>query len=191
MIKLPPLTIMYRPAVTRDFLDRQPEMSTMIANAVSGIFIVLTASLAPQIFTALLIICMSVLFGPLVGFIMSAAYSSTAWFVGRKMGGKAERKAVYRFVAWSFLIISSSFLLYSITSALCKNADQMITILLSIPSLMLFIIGLLSYFTNMKYLQQFTHIKNALYTVYTLAAVFFIGFGIKLLYHNYSIYYGL
>jgi hypothetical protein len=171
MRNLPPVSLFYRPSIVRDFAAEQSEIAAVVVNAVSGVVIVLASALMPQLFTIPLIVSLSILFGPLVGFAISSIYSWIAWFIGKRMGGKASRDDVYRVFAWSFLMLSVSVLFYSIILFVFRNAGQTTTIVLSILSIVLALLALRNYFSNIMHIQQFTWIKN---TAYILCVFVFI-----------------
>lgn len=98
------LTMLYQPAAVREQAAERSVMTAVGINAVYGMLAV--AAITPpmlSMFTAGLVVTATLLFGPLLCFIVSSLYPRVEMTVGRRLGGTATLDELYRLFAWSFL----------------------------------------------------------------------------------------
>lgn len=167
----------------RKFAVEQSEIAAVVVNAVSGMIVVLALVLPmSSLFTIPLIAVLSILFGPLVGFIVSSIYSRVEWAAGKKMGGKGSSDDLYRIFAWSFLLLGLAGLLYSAILSLFEKPTYMTSLVASIPSLVIAFLALRNYCTNIISTQEFTRKRGAasMLLTFTLFIMVIVG-GIALL----------
>lgn len=184
-------TLIADPRRLKEFTDSKKEMTAVGVNAVTGIFLVLAAALTmSSLFTTGLVILASILFGPLVGFVISSSYPRIEWTVGRRLGGKAALDELYRIFAWSFLPVGFSLLFYSLVMLFIKEPGIAVSLLLAIPSIGLFLLAVRNYCSNSIAVQQFSIKRGTLGLVITvvLFIVLIAGCGslLRLLY-NYGV----
>jgi hypothetical protein len=128
----------------------------------------LLSFLTPRL-AALLVI----LFGPLIGFVLSSLYPRIEWFVGAMLGGKAPIGDLHLVFTRSFLPLSIALLLCAL---LCPFADTLTAtpktltmIAASIPSLIICYRSLRFYCSNVVALRRFTKIRGAVGVLLTFA----------------------
>ena len=130
-------------------------------NALSGVCL-LAAVLAPayHMFTPGLLILLLVLFGPLLGFILTSLFSRCAWTVGRRLGGGATLEASYRLCAWTFLPLPLAALLGSLVPLLVTEPDWLAMVLFFMPPVMVGPVALRNYVLNLVSVQGFTRKRS-------------------------------
>lgn len=178
MINQPWLSLIYRPSIMREFAAKRSEFAAVAVNAGSGALIVLAAALImPPFFTVSLVVLMSILFGPFVGFVISSTYSRIEWAVGKRMGGKASFDDIYRTFAWSFLLLAFAGLFYSLILLVLKSANFATSLVVAIPSLVFAVLTLRNYYLNIIEIQPFTRKRGALSIFITFILFLMVIFG--------------
>lgn len=169
MPKLRLYTLIADPRSLKEFADTKPEIAAVGVNAVTGSLLVLAAAVAmAPLFSNTLVVLLGILFGPLVGFLVSSTYPRIELAVGRRMGGKASLDELYRIFAWSFLLIGFASLFYSLLLKLVQNPGIIAGFLLSVPSLALVLLAARSYWSNMIAGHRLTRARGSAVLVITL-----------------------
>lgn len=180
MKKIPYIALIFRPHVVREVATEGSETTAVVVNAITGIFVVAGISLPMQsLFTTFLVALLTILFGPLVGFIMSSLYSRVEWTVGKRLGGKAPLDEVYRLFAWSFLPAGFAVMLYGLVMYMFKEPSTTTEIAAAIPLLFIFCCAVRNYGSNIITAQQFTKTRGTLSIIITFAMllILFAGCG--------------
>ncbi len=180
-------TLLIDPRSLKEYADARTEITAIGVNAFTGIFLVLAAAVAmTPLFSNALVILVSILFGPLVGFLVSSIYPRIERIVGRRMGGTASLDELYRIFAWSFLSVGFALLLYSLLLKLIQRPGIAVSLLLSIPSLALMLLAIRSYWSNTIDAQKLTRTRASAVLVITLILFIILiagcGAAISLLY---------
>lgn len=151
------LSLLYRPDTARELAARQPELSAVVINAMYGILgLVAISSQLLEKFTSSLVLLTAILFGPLIGFIVSSLYTRVEMTVGRRLGGTATLAELYRSFAWSLIPAGLAVLLYTILSAVTDKTSAMRDIIVSIPVFVLIGCGIRNYCSNIIAAQRFS-----------------------------------
>lgn len=140
--------------------ERAAELSAMTAIGINAVYgmLVFTA-LAPSMlsmFTAGFVVTVTLLFGPLLGYIVSSLYPWVEMTVGRKLGGIANLDELYRLFAWSFLPAGLALLLVALLFSLLDRTSTVVQWILSLPLFVLFCCGIRNYCSNVIDAQRFT-----------------------------------
>jgi hypothetical protein len=98
----------------------------------------------------------TLLFGPLLGFIVSSLYPRVEMIVGRRLGGRATLDELYRLFAWSFLSAGLALLLVALLFSLVDRLSNVGQWILSLPLVVLFCFGIRNYCANVIAAQRFT-----------------------------------
>lgn len=157
----PYISLVFCPDTGRELAAKKPEISAVVINAMYGILVL--AAIAPQMlsmFTPLLAVIVVILFGPLIGFIISSLYTRVEMTVGRRLGGKASLDQLYRLFAWSFLPAGLSLLLYSIIMLALDKPSTTTELVSTIPSLILVCCAIRNYCSNIISTQQFSRVRG-------------------------------
>ena len=169
MKNIPYVSFMVSPRIVREVAKERAEIAAVIVNAMNGIFVVGAIALPMQsLFTISLVVFQILLFGPLVGFVVSSLYSRVELTVGRRLGGKASFDELYRLFAWAILPVGFAALLYGLILLMLKQASTATEIIASIPSLVIFCCAIRNYCSNIIVFQQFTKTRGAVSVVLTL-----------------------
>lgn len=180
MKKLPLIPLIFRPQVVREVAAEGSEFTAVAVNAITGIFVVAGISLPMQsLFTKSLVALITILFGPLVGFIISSLYSRVEWTVGKRLGGEASLDEVYRLFAWSFLPAGFAAMLYGLVMCVLKEPSTTTEIAAAIPLLFILCCAVRNYGSNIITAQQFTKTRGTLSIIITLVMflILFAGCG--------------
>jgi hypothetical protein len=176
--------LLFRPQAVRQAAAGQPETAAILMNAVSGLFVIASATLPMlSFFTAPLVALLIVIFGPFAGFVVSSLYPRVEWTVGRRLGGKASLGELYRLFAWSFLPAGFAALLYGLVVCAFKEPSTLTVIVVSIPSLVIFCLAVRNYISNVIASQQFTRKRGAVSVVLSfLLFLILMGGGVGFLF---------
>jgi hypothetical protein len=155
------ITMLYQPAAVRERAADLSAMSAAGINAVYGMLVFTAlAPLTQSMFTVGFVVAGTLLFGPLLGFIVSSLYPRLEMTVGRRLGGKATFDELYRLFAWSFLPTG---LALGLLALLFSSFDRTSTVLqwsLFIPVLILICCGIRNYCSNIIAAQSFTLLRG-------------------------------
>lgn len=161
MNNIPIVSMFFSPLTVRKVAFERPESAAVVVNAMAGLFIVGAISLQwLSLFTGALVAVLTILFGPLAGFTVSSLYSRVEWTVGKRLGGKASHDELYRLFAWSFLLMGSAELLYSLFLITLEKPSTVTGLVAGIPSLIIFCCAIRSYWVNIIVSQQFTRTRG-------------------------------
>jgi hypothetical protein len=156
-------SLLFRPRFVREIASDRQDIAAVIINAVIGMcFVAAIALPLLSLFTALLVALLILIFGPLVGFILSSLYSRVEWTVGRRLGGKASLGELYRLFAWSFLPVGFVALLYGLFMLCIQNPSTATEIVVSIPFLVIFCCAVRMYCSNIIATQEFTRARGTI-----------------------------
>jgi len=108
-----------------------------------------------SMFTAGFVVTVTLIFGSLLGFIVSSLYPRVEATVGRRLGGRASLDELYRLFAWSFLPAGLGLLLVALFSLLDRTST-VVRWIISFPVLILFCCGIRNYGSNVISAQRFT-----------------------------------
>ncbi len=165
--------MIFRPKVVREVALGLPDYAAVVINAVTGLLVVAAISLQwLPLFTGTLVGALTILFGPLAGFTVSSLYSRVEWTVGRRLGGKASHDELYLLFAWSSLPVGSAVLLYALILLMPNKPSIVTELVVSIPSLAIFLLAMRNYGASVIASQQFTRTRGVISIVVTL--VFFL-----------------
>lgn len=155
------VSLIFRPCAVREIAAGRPEMAAVAVNAMNGLFVA-AAILLPMLslYTPSLVAALIVLFGPLIGFVVSSLYCRVEWTVGRRLGGKASLDELYRFFAWSFLPTGVAALLYGLVHVALKNPSTLLEVAVAIPVLLIFCCAIRNYSSNIIASQHFTRTRG-------------------------------
>jgi hypothetical protein len=168
MKKIPFVSLIFRPRVAREVAAERTEIVAVVVNAVNGLLVVSALTLPMlSLFTTLLVVLLTILFGPFVGFIVSSLYSRIEWTVGRRLGGRASLEEIYRLFAWSLLPAGYAALLYGLIQLTLKEPSTATEIVASIPSVVIFCCAIRNYCSNIIAVQQFTRVRGIVSVVLT------------------------
>lgn len=168
MNNLPIVSIIFRPLVVRKVAFERAESAAVFVNAVTGLLFVAAISLPwLSLFTGSLVALLTILFGPLVGFIFSSLYSRVEWTVGKRLGGNASQDQLYRILAWSFLPLGFAVLLYVLILIPLESSSVVTQLVAAIPSLVIVFCVIRNYSVNIVATQQFTRIRGSIDIVVT------------------------
>lgn len=132
-------------------------MTAVGINAVYGMLVLFAlVSSMLSMFTAGFVVTATLLFGPLLGFIVSSLYPRVEMTVGRRLGGRATLDELYRLFAWSFLPAGLAFLLVALLFSLLDRTSTVVQWILSLPLLVLVGCGIRNYCSNVITAQRFT-----------------------------------
>jgi hypothetical protein len=151
------VTMLFQPAAVREQAAGRVALTAVGINAVYGMLVF--SALAPSMlsmFTAAFVVTVTLLFGPLLGFIVSSLYARVEMTVGRRLGGRATLDELYRLFAWSFLPAGLAFLLIALLFSLVDRTSTVVQWILSLPLLVLFGCGVRNYCSNVIAAQRFT-----------------------------------
>ncbi len=161
----PSISLLYRPAAVRAKAAECSVFSAVGLNALYGMLII--AAVGPsmlQMFTSGFVFAVTLLFGPLLGFIVSSVYPRVEMTIGKMLGGAATLDELYRLFAWSFLPAGLALLL-----------DTMFTeksFIVPISFFLLILCGIRNYCSNIIATQQFTRVRGAVAIILTLVLFF-------------------
>jgi len=162
------ISLLYRPATGRELAVERSEISAVIINALNGILVVAAISFQMlSMYTASLVILMTILFGPLIGFIISSLYTRVEMTVGRRLGGKATLDELYRLFAWSFLPAGLAVLLLGMIMLAFEKPSTTTEFLAAIPSLVIICAAIRNYCSNIIAAQRFTVLRGMVSLVVT------------------------
>lgn len=157
----PCFSVLFRPQSVRDLAADTSELVAVTIIAVNGMIVAAAITLhLLSMFTTPLVVLLTILFGPLVGFMVSSLYTRVEMAVGRRLGGKATRVELYRLFAWSFLPVGLAALLYSLIIYTLKQPSATTQLAATIPSLLLFCCAIRNYCANSIFTQQFTRLRG-------------------------------
>jgi hypothetical protein len=151
------VTMLFQPAAVREQAAERSAITAVGINAVYGMLVF--SALAPSMlsmFTAGFVVTVTLLFGPLLGFIVSSLYPRVEMIVGRRLGGRATLDELYRLFAWSFLSAGLALLLVALLFSLVDRLSNVGQWILSLPLLVLFCFGIRNYCANVIAAQRFT-----------------------------------
>jgi hypothetical protein len=158
--------MIYRPDAAREAALNRSEIAALIVNAVNGMLLMTALWIQMSfMFTVPLIITIGVLFGPLFGFIVSSGYSRVNWFIGRRLGSPASYNDLYRIFAWSFLPFSFAALLTSMVFLQFDKPDPSASAAILVPLIIICILTVRNYLSNIAAIHQFTWLRGATSTV--------------------------
>lgn len=180
MKKIPFVTMIFSPLTVREVAFERPESAAVVVNAITGLLIVGAISLQwLPLFTGSLVALLTILFGPLAGFTVSSLYSRLEWTVGKRLGGKAPHDQLYRLFSWSFLLIGSAALLYSLILITLEKPATATELVATTPSLVIFCCAIRNYYANVIAIQQFSRLRAGIGIVVTLGLflILIIGSG--------------
>jgi len=151
------IKLLYQTAAVRELAAEGSAMTAVGINAVYGMlfFTVLAPSML-SMFTAGFVVTVTLLFGPLLGFIVSSLYPRVEMNVGIRLGGRATLDELYRLFAWSFLPAGLALLLAALLFSLLDRTSPVVQWILSLPLLVLFCCGIRNYCSNIIAAQRFT-----------------------------------
>lgn len=151
---------LFRPQTTFDLGENRSELSALVVNALSGMFLVASFFLPwLSLIKISLLLVLSLLFGPLVGFVISSTYARSEWLVGRRFCGTANHSSIYRLFAWSFLPVGLAVLLSTSIMMILDKLDRGPAALAFIPFMLVLGITARNYFINLVDLQQLSRKK--------------------------------
>ena len=155
------VTMLFQPAAVRVLAAEKSAMTAVGINAVYGmLFFSAFAPSMLSMFTAGFVVTVTLLFGPLLGFIVSSLYPRVEMTVGRRMGGRAPVDELYRIFAWSFLPAGLALLLVALLFSLVDRTSTVVQRILSLLLLVLFGCGIRNYCSNVIAAQRFTLAKG-------------------------------
>lgn len=159
----PIVSMIFCPLAVREVALARGASAAVFVNAATGMFLVAAISLLglPP-FTGLLVVALTLLFGPLAGFVISSLYSRVEWVVGKRLGGKASHDELYRLFAWAFLPIGFAALLFSSIRSFLDKPSSGLQLLAAIPTLLLFFFAIRNYCANTIVVQQFSRIRGSI-----------------------------
>jgi hypothetical protein len=183
------VTMLFQPAAVREQAAGRTAITAVGINAVYGI--VFFSALAPlmlSMFTFGFVITVTLLFGPLVGFIVSSLYPRMEMIVSRRLGGRATLDELYRLFAWSFLPAGLGFLIFALLFLGVERTSTVVQWILSFPLLVLFGCGIRNYCINVIAAQRFTLARGLtgmmitfiLFIVLITAGVGFVAFILRI-----------
>jgi hypothetical protein len=148
-------TTLFWPQTILDAADNRSELSALVVNALSGMFLVASFFLPwLSLIKISLLIVLSLLFGPLVGFVFSSTYARSEWLVGRKLGGAADYSRIYCLFAWSFLSVGLAVFLSASITMILDKLDRGPAALALAPLLIVLGFVARSYSLNLAQIQQ-------------------------------------
>ncbi len=149
--------MLFQPAAVREQAGKRAALAAVGINAVYGIvFFFALAPLMLSMFTSGFVVAVTLLFGPLVGFIVSSLYPRVEMIVGRKLGGRATLDELYRLFAWSFLPAGLALLIVALLFFLAERTSTVVQWVLTLPLLALFGCGIRNYCSTIIAAQRFT-----------------------------------
>lgn len=151
------IKMLYQTGAVCEQASERSALTAVGINAVYGM-LVFTA-LAPSMlsmFTAGFVVTVILLFGPLLGFIVSSLYSRVEMTVDSRLGGRATLDELYRLFAWSFLPAGLALLLVALLFSVLDRTSTVVQWILSIPLFILFCCGIRNYCSNIIAAQRFT-----------------------------------
>ncbi len=149
------VTALFRPQTTYDLVENGSDQSALVVNALSGMFLVASFFLPwLSLMKISLLLVLSLLFGPLVGFFVSSTYARSEWLVGRKLGGSADYSRIYRLFAWSFLSVGLAVFLSTTIVMLLDKLNRGPAALALAPLLIILGFTARSYSLNLVQIQQ-------------------------------------
>ncbi len=161
MKNVPFVSLVIRPCIVREVAAEGTEIAAVVVNALIGMFVVAAITLPMlSLFTITLVALLTILFGPLAGFIVSSLYSRLEWMVGSRLGGKSSQDDLYRLFAWSFLPAGFAVMLYGVILLPFKDPSVATEVTASIPSLFIFCCAIRNYCSNIITAQQFTRTRG-------------------------------
>ncbi len=157
------------PLAVRDAAARHSEFAAVSLNGVNGVLVMAAVTVSMlSLFTPSLVVILTILFGPFVGFTVSSLYSRVEWAVGRRLGGKASLDEQYRLFAWSLFPVGLAVLLYGLILLPLTNPSTATEIAAAIPSVIIFCCAVRNYCSNIIAAQQFTRGRGIASTMLTL-----------------------
>ena len=169
----PYFTMLYQPAAVRERAAERSGMTAVGINAVYGMLVV--AAITPSMlsmFTIGFVVTVTLLFGPLLGFIVSSLYPRVEMTVGRRLGGTATLDKLYRLFAWSFLPAGLALVLLALLFSSLDRISTVVQWSLCIPVLVLLCCGIRNYCSNIITAQSFTLVRGI--TGLVLTFIFFL-----------------
>lgn len=162
-------SMLYRPEAARAMAAERSVFTAVGLNALNGMLVI--AAIGPsmlQIFTLGFVIAVTLLFGPLLGFIVSSLYPRVEMTVGKRLGGLATLDELYRIFAWSFLPVGLALLLFTVTLSVFVKMSAIIEYIVSFPFFVLLLCSLRNYCSNIIATQQFSRMRGAIAIALTL-----------------------
>lgn len=148
-------------ATLREAAAKTGDNGAVLLNAGSGV-ILMIAMVVPmhRAFTPALLILICLLFGPLLGFLVSSLYPRAEAAVGRLLGGSAHLDELYRLFAWSFLPIACATLLNSLILQALAPASTAAGIICLIPAVIIISLAARNYCGSIMAAQGFTRARG-------------------------------
>jgi hypothetical protein len=166
MKSIPFVSFMFRPREVREVAKERAEIGAVIVNAMNGMFFVGAIALPMQsLFTISLVALQIIIFGPLVGFVVSSLYSRVEWTVGRRLGGNASLVELYCLFAWAMLPAGFAVFLYGLILLTLNEPSTTTEYIVSIPSLIIFCCSIRNYCSNIIASQQFSKTRGTVCVV--------------------------
>ena len=178
MRTVPSVALIFRPGAVREIAVEQTEIAAVAVNAMTGVLIA-AAIFIPMLslFTPALVAALTILFGPLAGFVVSSLYSRVECTVGRRLGGKASLDELYRIFAWSFLPVAVATLICGLILATLKNPSTVLECAVALPALLIFCCAIRNYTSNIIAFQQFTRTRGVVGIVLAFILFFILVAG--------------
>ena len=189
---IPSVSSVYRPRLAREFALDQSEIAAITVNGINGALAVASIAIAIAIsirLTTSLMVVMTVLYGPLVGFIVSSVYTGIEKTVGSRLGGKASHGVIYRLYAWSFLPLWLAALVASLIASQYSWLGTWTIPLAVILCLVFAVFSIRNYWANVLYAHQFSRARGAVSLVLTLLlfiVLMAVSIGVLLFFFTYG-----
>lgn len=185
------VSLVYRPRSVREVALARTDVAAAMVNCATGILVLAAVALSvPVPLTASLVVVLAILFGPLVGFIVSSVYPRIETAVGGRLGGKASLGDLYRLFAWGFLPLGLAALISSIILGQ-SNLPGSVTIPLAATVLLVFACSsVINYCSNVLVAHQFSFTRGAVSLVLTFVlfvGLLAVGLGLLLLLFTYGV----